>query len=136
MRFAIAAALGVTGVSHALLYIHGYRHIPDIGTAFLVQASVCLAVAVLLVAGGPAWLRWAAAGLAAGSLAGFALSRTVGVLGFVERGWQPSPHAAVSVAAEALTVALWAVWLWRHLAERAAMAKSSPIFRRHFTLGG
>jgi hypothetical protein len=111
LRLGIAATLAVSGVSHAYLYIHGYRHIPNIGTAFLLQASVCFALAVLLVIGGPAWLRWAAAGLAAGSLVAFALSRTVGLLGFTERGWQPSPHAAVSVAAEALTAVLWAVWM-------------------------
>jgi hypothetical protein len=121
LRLGIAAALAVTGVSHAYLYIHGYRHIPNIGTAFLVQASVCCAVAVLLVAGGPGWLRWAAAALAAGSLGAFALSRTVGLLGFTERGWQPAPHAAISAIAEVLTVVLWALWL--QLSRRAATAR-------------
>jgi hypothetical protein len=111
LRLGIAATLAVSGVSHAYLYIHGYRHIPNIGTAFLLQASVCFALAVLLVIGGPAWLRWAAAGLAAGTLVAFALSRTVGLLGFSERGWQPAPHAAISAVAEVLTVVLWAVWL-------------------------
>jgi hypothetical protein len=120
LRVAIAAALAVTGISHAYLYIHGYRHIPNIGTAFLLQASVSVAVAVLLVVGGPGWLRWAAAALAGGSLVAFALSRTVGVLGFTERGWQPSPHAAISAVAEVLTVVLWAVWLLRR---RAAVAR-------------
>jgi hypothetical protein len=121
LRLGIAATLAVSGVSHAYLYIHGYRHIPNIGTAFLLQASVCFALAVLLVIGGPAWLRWAAAGLAAGSLVAFALSRSVGLLGFTERGWQPSPHAAISVTAEALTVVLWAVGLL--LSRRAAAAQ-------------
>lgn len=111
LRLGIAAALAVSGVSHAYLYIHGYGHIPNIGTAFLVQASVSCAIAVLLATGGPAWLGWAAAALAAGSLAAFTLSRTVGVLGFSERGWQPAPHAAISLAAEVLTVVLWAGWL-------------------------
>jgi hypothetical protein len=120
LRVAIAAALAVTGISHAYLYIHGYRHIPNIGTAFLLQASVSVAVAVLLVLGGPGWLRWAAAALAGGSLVAFALSRTVGVLGFTERGWQPSPHAAISAVAEVLTVVLWAVWLF---SRRAAVAR-------------
>lgn len=120
LRVAIAAALAVSGISHAYLYIHGYRHIPNIGTAFLLQASVSVAVAVLLVVGGPGWLRWAAAALAGGSLVAFALSRTVGVLGFTERGWQPSPHAAISAVAEVLTVVLWAVWL---LHRRAAVAR-------------
>jgi hypothetical protein len=120
LRVAIAAALAVSGISHAYLYIHGYRHIPNIGTAFLFQASVSVAVAVLLVLGGPGWLRWAAAALAGGSLVAFALSRTVGVLGFTERGWQPSPHAEISAVAEVLTVVLWAVWLF---SRRAAVAR-------------
>ena len=120
LRVAIAAALAVSGISHAYLYIHGYRHIPNIGTAFLLQASVSVAVAVLLVVGGPGWLRWAAAALAGGSLVAFALSRTVGVLGFTERGWQPSPHAAISAVAEVLTVVLWAGWLF---SRRAAVAR-------------
>ena len=121
LRLGIAASLAVTGVAHAYLYLHGYRYIPNIGTAFLVQASVCCAVAVLLVLGGPGWLRWVAAALAAGSLVAFALSRTVGLLGFSERGWQPAPHAAISAVAEVLTIVLWAVWLL--LSRRAAAAR-------------
>jgi hypothetical protein len=110
-RIGIAAAVAVSGVSHAYLYIHGYRHIPTIGTAFLVQASVSFALAALILVGGPAWLRWAAAMLAGGSLVAFGLSRTVGLFGFSERGWQPSPHAALSAVAELLTVGLCAVFL-------------------------
>jgi hypothetical protein len=110
-RIGIAVALAVSGISHAYLYIHGYRHIPTIGTAFVVQASVSFAVAALILFGGPAWLRWAAAMLAGGSLVAFALSRTVGLFGFSEQGWQPSPHAAVDIVAEVLTVTLWAVYL-------------------------
>ena len=108
-RIGIAAAVAISGVSHAYLYIHGYQHIPTIGTAFLVQASVSLALAALILAGGPAWLRWVAAMLAGGSLVAFGLSRTVGLFGFSEQGWQPSPHAAIDVVAELLVVALWAV---------------------------
>jgi hypothetical protein len=115
-RIGIAVAVAVSGISHADLYIHGYRHIPTIGTAFVVQASVSFAVAALILVGGPAWLRWAAVVLAGGSLVAFVLSRTVGLFGFFEQGWQPSPHAAVSVVAEVLTVGLWAAYLiegWR-----------------------
>jgi hypothetical protein len=71
-----------------------------------VQASVSFALALLILAGGPTWLRWAAAAVAGGSLLAFAMSRTVGVAGFIEQGWDPSPHAAVSVAAEVATVVL------------------------------
>jgi hypothetical protein len=39
------------------------------------------------------------------------LSRTVGLFGFSERGWQPSPHAVVDLVAELLIVGLWAAYL-------------------------
>jgi hypothetical protein len=110
-RIGIAAALTVSGISHAYLYIHGYRHIPTIGTSFLAQASVSFAIAALILVGGPAWLRWAGAMVAGGSLFAFALSRTVGLFGFSEQGWQPSPHAAVDVLVEVLAVGLWVVYL-------------------------
>jgi hypothetical protein len=113
-RIGIAVTLAVSGISHAYLYIHGYQHIPMIGTSFIVQASVSFALAALVLLGGPAWLGWAAAMLAGGSLVAFALSRTVGLFGFSEQGWQPSPHAVVSVVAEALTVGLWAAYLVGH----------------------
>jgi hypothetical protein len=108
LRVGLAASLVVSAASHAYLYVHGYQHIPRIGTAFLIQASVSFAVALLIVVGGPVWLRWAAAAVAGGSLVAFALSRTIGLFGFAERGWDPSPYAASSVAAEVVTVLLWA----------------------------
>jgi hypothetical protein len=120
LRLGMAATLAVSGAGHAYLYVHGYRYIPNIAAAFLAQASASLAVAVLLVIGGPVWLRWAAAGLAAGSLVAFTLSRTVGVLGFSEQGFQPSPHAAISVVAEVLTLVLWAAWLLHSRASSSA----------------
>jgi hypothetical protein len=109
LRIGFAASLAVSATSHAYLYIHGYQHIPKIGASFLVQASVSFALALLIVAGGPWWLRWAAAAVAGGSLVAFVLSRTVGVFGFSEIGWEPAPHAAISVGAEVLTVLLWVV---------------------------
>ncbi len=111
VRLGLAVSLTVSAASHAYLYVHGYRHIPTIGAAFLVQASLSFAVALLIVIGGPGWLRWAGAALAAGSLVAFVMSRTVGLSGFLERGWEPAPYAAVSVMAEVLTVALWATAL-------------------------
>ena len=108
LRLALAAALAVSAFSHAYLYIHGYQHIPMIGIAFLVQASVSFSLALLVAAGGPWWLQWAAAAMAGGSLVAFVLSRTVGLFGFSERGWEPSPHAVLTVVAEVLCVVLWA----------------------------
>jgi hypothetical protein len=109
IRIGIAVSVAVSGVSHAYLYIHGYQHIPTIGPAFILQASVSFAIALLILLGGPAWLQWAAAAVAGGALIAFALSRTAGLFGFSEQGWEPAPHAAISVAAELVTVAFWAV---------------------------
>ena len=103
---AISASVAVSGVIHAYLYVDGYRDIPTVGPAFLMQASVFCALAILILIGGPVWLRLAAAAGAVGSLVAFALSRTVGLFGFSETGWQPSPYAMLSVVAEVLTVLL------------------------------
>jgi FtsH-binding integral membrane protein len=126
-RLGIAVGLIVSGISHAYLYIHGYHHIPTIGGAFVVQAGVSFALALLILLGGPSWLSWAAAALAAGALGAFVLSRTVGLFGFSETGWEPSPHAAISVAAELLTVVLWAVYVlarWRR--DRSLHSRNEP----------
>jgi hypothetical protein len=128
IRLGMAAAMAISGASHAYLYVHGYQHIPMIGTAFVVQASVSFALALLILLGGPWWLQWAAAMLAGGSLMAFVLSRTVGRFGFSEQGWQPSPHAAVDVAAELVVVVLWAVYVIGHRRARAmpSAAEASP----------
>jgi hypothetical protein len=108
VRIGFVVSLLSSAASHAYLYVHGYQHIPMIGTAFLIQASVSFAVAALILLGGPWWLRWTAAAIAGGSVVAFALSRTTGLFGFTEHGWDPSPYAAISVGAEVLTVLLWA----------------------------
>jgi hypothetical protein len=105
-RIALSASLAISGVVHAYLYVDGYRDIPTVGPGFLVQGSAFCALAVLILAGGPAWLRLAAAIGAAGSLIAFALSRTVGLFGFTETGWQPTPYAMISVVTEVVTVLL------------------------------
>jgi hypothetical protein len=104
IRVGVGVTLAVSGVIHSYLYVHGYQHIPTIGPSFLLQASVSCALAVLILAGGPTWLQWAAGALASGSLVAFVLSRTVGLFGFSEIGWQPAPQAALAVVAEVLTL--------------------------------
>jgi hypothetical protein len=123
-RTAISATLAVSGVIHAYLYIHGYRDIPAIGPAFLMQGSVFCALAVLILAGGPGWLQLIAAIGAMGSLVAFALSRTVGIFGFTETGWQPSPYAVITVVAEVLTLLLVGATVLR---ERPRASKGSVL---------
>lgn len=120
LRIATALCLALSGYLHAQLYVGGYRVIPVIGPAFLLQASAASAVALLLLVGGPLLLRLAAAGLAVGALAGFVLSRTTGLFGFSERGFQPAPQALLSVLAEVAVLVLVAIALYR--ARRPARA--------------
>jgi hypothetical protein len=136
VRIGFAASLVVSASSHAYLYVYGYQHIPTIGTAFLIQASVSFALALLILVGGPGWLRWAAAALAGGSLVAFTASRTIGLFGFSERGWDPSPHAAISVGAEVLTVLLWVGVLvrWR-MAGRSSTAALRPVRKANAATG-
>jgi hypothetical protein len=108
VRLGAAVCLAFSGYVHALLYVQGYRTINVIGPAFLLQASGSFAVALLLSLGAPWYIRLAGVGLAGGALAGFVLSRTVGVFGFVEYGWEPSPWALLSVLAEVVAVLLLA----------------------------
>jgi hypothetical protein len=122
LRLGIAATLAVSGVIHADMYIHGYRHIPTVGPGFLWQASIFCAVAVLILVGAPEWFSWVAAVLSVGALIAFVLSRTVGLFGFTERGWQPAPQAALAVIAELLTVALVAAGVWPRITQRAPAA--------------
>ncbi len=113
INFGIAASLLVSAASHGYLYLHGYAYIPGIGRGFLVLTSVFVALAILIAVGGPAWLRAVALVGGVGSLGAFALSRTVGLQGFLEHGWQPAPHALISVLAEVITVVLCAWSLFR-----------------------
>ena len=124
LRTAISASVAASGVVHAYLYIHGYRDIPAVGPAFLLQGSVFCALALLILAGGPAWMQLVAAIGAAGSLVAFALSRTVSLFGFVETGWQPSPYAAITVIAEVLTLLLVGTTALR---QRPRASKDLPL---------
>lgn len=110
-RIVMAATLALSGGVHAYLYVNGYRDIPAIGAAFLVQASAFVALAILTLAGGPGWLRVAAGIGSAGALLAFVMSRTTGLFGFTERGWEP-PYGVMTVTAEAVTVAVCVAWAW------------------------
>ncbi|MBB5911194.1 hypothetical protein BJY24_000061 [Nocardia transvalensis] len=125
-RIALSASLAVGGYVHADLYTHGYRWIPGIGPSFLIQSAASFALAAVVLAG-PWTLRVAAAGLALGTLAAFVASRTTGVFGFTETGWNPAPQAALSVTAEVVTLLLCAVGLLRHLRHRASSDRAASV---------
>jgi len=123
-RYVTAVLLALSGYIHADLYLHGYRVIPLVGPAFLLQASGSFAIAVLLLFGNALIPRLAAAGLAAGALGGFAMSRTVGIGTFIEHGFDPAPQALISVLAEIAVLALLVV-AWRIQAKTAGARATS-----------
>ena len=112
----VAAALVLAGgIVHLRLWLDGYRDIPDsvIGPSFMANfiASVVIAIALVL------WRHWvvvvAALALVNGTLLGFALSRTDrGIFDFTERGFDPSPEAALALVFEigAAIVLLWLLY--------------------------
>ena len=124
IRYVTAALLALSGYIHADLYLHGYQAIPLVGPAFLLQASGSFAIALLLLVGNALIIRLAAAGLAAGALVGFAMSRTVGIGTFVEHGFDPAPQALISVLAELAVLALLVV-AWRIQPRRAGANATS-----------
>ncbi|MFF0455396.1 hypothetical protein [Nocardia africana] len=111
-RLAISAGLVTTGVVHTQLYGRGYRSIEYVGPSFAIQAAAAFALAALVLAG-PWTMRAAAAVLSAASLAGFVLSRTSGLFGFTEIGWQPAPQAMIAVVAEIVTLVVCLGSLYR-----------------------
>ena len=120
INFGIAAGLLVSAASHGYLYLHGYQYIPAIGPGFLDLTAVSVALAILIALGGPGWLRGVALLVSLGALGAFVMSRTVGVMGFIELGWEV-PHGPISVLAEAITVALCA---WSLLRRASAVPRS------------
>ena len=95
----LSICLATSGYIHAQLYVRSYHFIPTIGPSFHWDAAASMAVAVLLLIRNAGVLRILAAGLCLSGLGGFTLSRTVGLFGFTERGWQPSPQDPLSVVA-------------------------------------
>lgn len=127
MRVLTAVATAVTGYVHADLYLNnGYRVIHVVGPGFLLLSSGAFAVAALLLISGSPVLRLGAAGVAAGALGGFVMSRTVGVFGFTERGLQPAPQALISLISELGALALLLSWQVILLRSRPA-----PTFTWH-----
>jgi hypothetical protein len=109
-----AALVGAGGYLHYCLWRNGYRTIPTIGTAFMLQVITSAAVVAALLLpihlaarvrrhtfrAGTA-IRLAGIGLSVGTLVAFLLSRLPGgIFHFEERGLQPAPQSLLTLIAE------------------------------------
>ena len=113
LRIDAAVCVVAGGLVHLKLWDDGYRHIDKIGPSFLLNAVASIVVGIAVAT----WRHWlpvaAALAVVDGTLLAFALSRTSrGVLDFTERGWNPSPEAAVALVVEVAAVALLGALLW------------------------
>jgi len=133
-----AVLIGVGGYVHFCLYRHGYRFIPRIGTAFLVQFTSSAVVALALLFGRGCvrlgrrrlklqqFVRLGGMALSTGTLAALAVAHTSGGLfGFRERGLEPAPQTLVTVLVEYEAAVLLAIaMLGDHFADRRTPASN------------
>ena len=114
LRIVAAALVLAGGVIHLRLWNDGYKDFPNdnLGRSFLLNAVGSAAVAVALVVWRHRLVPLAALGLVNGTLVAFGLSRTDrGIFGFTERGWNPSPEAALALVFELAAAAVLLVLL-------------------------
>jgi hypothetical protein len=105
-----AVAIAIGGYVHLVLYRRSYHAIPHIGALFAFDIIVAAGITMALLTRHDTPSILGALAHTASAVAGFALSRTVGLWGFKESGFTPSPHAAIALAAEivAFVVLVWA----------------------------
>lgn len=105
LPYVIGGALLVTsGYIHLRLWSSfGYRHIPTVGTLFVVQAIVGALLGLALIVAPRVWLGVLGAGFAAATIAGFVASLTYGVFGF--RDYWSAPFAVTAFVVELLALA-------------------------------
>ncbi len=107
-RYVGAMLILVGGVVHLYLYQQGYQSIPKIGPLFLLNVAVALVIGVALAVRPLGAFALAGLVFSVGTLASFVLSRTTGILGFREMGWDP--RASTAFVAEILTLGVLGVW--------------------------
>ncbi len=98
-------------------YIHfhlwdaqGYRHIPTIGTLFLIQVIVGVLIAITAVVVRRRWAALLGAGFALSTLIGFVISVDVGLFGFKDSSSAPYAHEAFAVEVGAIVLFALATW--------------------------
>jgi len=123
-----AGLLGWMAWIHWHLWSDGYKHLHIVGPLFLLNAIGGLLVALAVVVVPLRWLSLAAAAgalMAAGTLAGLAISINIGLFGFKDYLNAPFAHLSVGVECAAIVVlAAVAVRAWS--VGRPRRATSAP----------
>lgn len=128
LRLGAALLIAVSAGIHVRLYLGGYRDIHlvevagiDLASSFALAICMATALSILLVAvvvcrRAETPTTIVAAAYCVGVLVAYAITRTIGLLGFEESTW--TPEAAVSKPVELLALALLvspfvSTWPWR-----------------------
>jgi len=108
-RVAAAAFVIVGGLVHLQLWRSGYKGIPYIGTWFIANVAVSVALAAVVVAVNNAWVNLGGVLFSLSSLVALVMSRTTGLFGFTERAW--TDQAVRATTAELGAIVAFAVIL-------------------------
>jgi hypothetical protein len=139
-----AVLVAAGGYLHFCLYRNGYRTIPTIGAAFLLQVIASSLVAVALVLPihfairigrhslrAATGIRLAGIFLSVGTLVAFLLSRLPGgIFNFEERGLQPAPQSLITLIAEGGAVVLLAAAVVLEAVDRRLTARPMGVAGR------
>jgi hypothetical protein len=122
-----AVLILVGGLVHLDLWNNGYRTIPKIGVLFMANFMASAVLVAGVMASRRATVALAGIGFAAGSLGAFVLSRTVGIFGFTDVGW--NAHATYTVASELGAIVLLAttLLLQRRIVLKAARRPAAAL---------
>ncbi len=108
LRYVAAALVLLNGAVHLYLYVREYHRVDIIGPLFLLNAAAAVLIAVVLVAKPQGAFAVAALVFSVVTLGAFLMSRTTGLFGFSESGFDSK--ALLGTVAEAGAVAVLAVW--------------------------
>lgn len=131
-RFVAAVAVLIGGLVHIELYFRkGYRSMPNanLGRSFMLNGIASIVVAAVLLVRRDLLVRLAGVAVTVGTLIAFYLSRNTdnGIFGFREKGFSPSPEAAIALIVEIVALVVLAVSFVPALRWRRQTAGPTPV---------
>jgi plastocyanin len=130
LRILGAGLLIAMGAIHLDLYFTGYRHIPTIGTLFLLQVISAFVLALLALALARRTVALAGAGFALSTLGGYILSLWFGLFGFKE--FRTTAGVVAGILEVGAFVALGSYALFFAPASTSVPAQLQALSRRAF----
>ncbi|MET7844522.1 hypothetical protein ACWGDS_20930 [Streptomyces sp. NPDC055059] len=123
-RVAVCCAL-LSAVVHLVIAPEHLAETLYIGILFIAGGVALLLTAGALALRNSVTAWWAGALVSGGMILGFALSRTIGLPGYHEQGWD-HPYGVLSIIAEGVYLVAFFAWY----GTRSAHAPSAPLRRK------